>query len=68
MITRKQLAKKLEYGLKLVKDRAGMDSFSITGEAVNDMEKYINNLVKTYYRHKPELVELDTRDDATEEA
>ncbi|MFZ7110258.1 MAG: AAA family ATPase [Desulfatiglandales bacterium] len=62
-----QLAKKLEYGLKLVKDRAGMDSFSITGEAVNDMEKYINHLVKTYYRHKPELVELDSREDATEE-
>ncbi len=49
-----RLAKKLEYGLKLVKDRSGMESFAITGEAVNDMEKYINDLVKTYYRHNVE--------------
>ena len=47
-----QLAKKLEYGLKLVRDRSGVDSFNITGEAITDMEKYINNLVKKYYRHE----------------
>lgn len=45
-----QLAKRLEYGLKLVKDRSGLDSFVITAEAVTDMEKYINNLIKKYYR------------------
>jgi len=45
-----QLAKKLEYGLKLVKDRSGMKNFVINGEAVTDMEKYINGLVTRIYR------------------
>jgi endopeptidase Clp ATP-binding regulatory subunit ClpX len=45
-----QLAKKLEYGLKLVRDRSGVDHFTITREAAEDMEKYINDLVKKYYR------------------
>ena len=45
-----KVAKKLEYGLKLVKDRSGIDYFEINGEAVTDMEKYINNLLKKYYR------------------
>ncbi len=49
-----QLVKKLEYGLKLVKDRAGVENFVITGEAVTDMEKYINNLVKKYYQEEYE--------------
>jgi len=44
------LAKKLEYGLKLVRDRSGVDHFVINGEAVTDMENYINNLVKKFYR------------------
>lgn len=43
------IAKKLEYGLKLVKDRSGIDHFSISGDAITDMEKYINNLLKKYY-------------------
>ena len=46
------LVKKLEYGLKLVKDRAGVEDFVITGEAVTDMEKYINDLVKKYYQEE----------------
>ena len=45
-----QLAKKLEYGLKLVKDRSGVDFFVVTKDAVLDMDKYINELVKRYYR------------------
>jgi len=45
-----QLAKKLEYGLKLVRDRSGVEKFMISGEAVTDMEKYINDLMKRYYR------------------
>ena len=44
------LAKKLEYGLKLVRDRSGVENFKISGEAVTDMEKYINDLMKRYYR------------------
>ncbi|MFH1491646.1 MAG: AAA family ATPase, partial [Pseudomonadota bacterium] len=45
-----QLAKKLEYGLKLVRDRSGKDHFVITRGAVTNMEQYINGLVKTLYR------------------
>jgi len=44
-----QLAKKLEYGLKLVRDRTGVEHFLITRDAVTDMEKYINDLVKRHY-------------------
>ena len=44
-----QLARKLEYGLKLVKDKSGTEYFVITKEAVTDMEQYINDLVKRYY-------------------
>ncbi len=46
------LAKKLEYGLKLVKDRAGTDAFVLSAEAVQNMEKYIDDLVKRYYRNE----------------
>jgi endopeptidase Clp ATP-binding regulatory subunit ClpX len=49
-----QLAKKLEYGLKLVRERSGMDNFVITREAVTDMESYINGLVKKFYQQEDE--------------
>jgi ATP-dependent Clp protease ATP-binding subunit ClpX len=45
-----QLVKRLEYGLKLVKERSGTEHFVITQDAVTDMEKYINDLVKKFYR------------------
>ena len=45
-----QLAKRLEYGLKLVEDRSGIEDFVITGEAVTDTENFINGLIKKYYR------------------
>ncbi len=44
-----RLAKKLEYGLKLVRDRSGIEHFSINGAAVIDMEAFINDLIKRYY-------------------
>ena len=44
------LAKKLEYGLKLVKDRSGVDEFTISADSITDMENYINRLLKKYYR------------------
>ena len=50
-----KLVKKLEYGLKLVKDRAGIEDFVISGEAVTDMEKYINGLVKKFYQQEYDL-------------
>jgi endopeptidase Clp ATP-binding regulatory subunit ClpX len=46
------LAMRLEYGLKLVKDRAGIIDFAITGEAITDMEKYVDHLIKQYYRQE----------------
>ncbi len=45
------VAKKLEYGLRLVKDRSGIEHFIISRDAIVDMEKYINNLLKKYYKH-----------------
>ncbi|RJR28874.1 MAG: AAA family ATPase [Desulfobacteraceae bacterium] len=45
-----QLVKRLEYGLKLVKERSGVENFLITKDAVTDMESYINTLVKKFYR------------------
>jgi len=50
-----KLVKKLEYGLKLVRDRAGIEDFVISAEAVTDMEKYINGLVKKYYQQEYDL-------------
>jgi ATP-dependent Clp protease ATP-binding subunit ClpX len=53
-----QLAKKLEYGLKLVRDRSGVEHFVITRDAVLDMDRYVNDLVKRYYRkdYDPDLL------------
>lgn len=54
------LAKKLEYGLKLVKDRSGIDEFVLGSEAITNMEDYINGLLKKYYREhfKPDSKDL----------
>jgi hypothetical protein len=61
-----QLAKKLEYGLKLVRDRSGLEHFVINREAIVDMEKYINNLVKKTYRQDYEPgFSNNQRDDTT---
>jgi len=54
-----QLAKKLEYGLKLVRDRSGMENFTINGEAVTDMEKFINGLVTKFYSQELDSIECD---------
>ncbi|MFO8091379.1 MAG: AAA family ATPase [Desulfatiglandaceae bacterium] len=51
-----QVVKRLEYGLKLVKDRAGIQDFVINDEAVKDMEFYINKLIKQYYRQEDQSV------------
>jgi hypothetical protein len=47
-----QLVKRLEYGLKLVKDRSGIERFVVNDEAVTDMENFVNNLVKKFYRQE----------------
>jgi len=55
-----QLAKRLEYGLRLVKDRSGIESFSINAEAVVSVEDFINNLIKDIYRQ--ENIDVELRD------
>jgi len=55
-----QLAKRLEYGLKLVKDRSGIESFVINDEAVIDMENFINSLIKESYRRENPAHILET--------
>jgi len=47
-----QLAKRLEYGLRLVKDRSGIDKYAISADAVRDMEGFINELIKNTYREE----------------
>lgn len=44
------MAKKLEYGLKLIRDRSGVEVFTIGCEAIADMENYVNCLLKKHYR------------------
>ena len=48
------LATKLEYGLKLLKDKTGIDEYVISGEAVTDMDEYIDNLFKKKYQGEKE--------------
>jgi len=56
------LAKKLEYGLKLVKDRAGTEEFVLNDEAVRNMEKYIDDMVKSYYRSEVDKLCTEERE------
>lgn len=48
----KTLGNKLEYGLNLVKERSGIESFTITDAAVIDMEGFIDNLIKKFPKRK----------------
>ncbi len=45
-----RLANILEYGLTLVKERTGRDSFNIPKEAMENPELYINKLIRTCYK------------------
>ena len=47
-----QLTKKLEYGLNLVRDRSGIEDFTINDEAVTDMENFVNNLINKFYHQE----------------
>ncbi|MBW1804976.1 MAG: AAA family ATPase [Deltaproteobacteria bacterium] len=58
------LAKKLEYGLKLVRDRAGIDEFVINADAVIDMDHYVNDLVKRHYRNSSSMSLQNDDEDA----
>jgi hypothetical protein len=56
------LAMRLEYGLKLVKDRAGITDFAITGEAITDMEKYVEHLIKQYYHPETDCGSVESKE------
>ena len=58
------LAKKLEYGLKLVRDRAGIDEFVINADAVIDMDHYVNDLVKRHYKNSSSMSLQNDDEDA----
>ena len=47
-----QIAKRLEYGLKLVKERSGIDNFVLNKDAIINMDGYVNSLIKRYYRQE----------------
>jgi len=47
-----QLAVRLEYGLRLIKDRSGIESFTINGEAIRNMEDFVNDLIKESHRQE----------------
>jgi endopeptidase Clp ATP-binding regulatory subunit ClpX len=54
-----QIARRLEYGLKLVKDRSLLDKFVLTTAAIEDPEAFLNDLIKRFYRQKPLYPEND---------
>lgn len=57
-----QMVQKLEYGLKLVKSKSGIESFTIDKEAVMDMEEYINSLLRRYYHEEQdEVVDIQSQ-------
>jgi len=39
-----------EYGLKLIKERTGKDTFTIQREAITGSEGYLNRLIRMSYR------------------
>ncbi len=44
------LAKDLEHALKLVRDRTSQDSFLLTREAIEDLDAYLNQVIRDYYQ------------------
>jgi len=44
------LAKDLEHALKLVRDRTSQDSFLLTREAIEDLDAYLNEVIRDYYQ------------------
>jgi len=44
------LVKNYEYGLKLIKEKTGKDTFTIHREALEDSEGYLNRLIRKSYK------------------
>lgn len=47
-----QVVKSLEYGLKLIRERSGIENFILNKDAIIDMDNYVNRLIKKYYREE----------------
>jgi ATP-dependent protease Clp ATPase subunit len=45
-----EMAKDLEYALKLVRDRTSQDQFILTREAICDLDAYLNRVIREYYQ------------------
>jgi ATP-dependent Clp protease ATP-binding subunit ClpX len=45
-----ELAKDLEYALKLVRDRTSQDTFLLTREAILDLDAFLNRMIRDYYQ------------------
>jgi len=45
-----EMAKDLEYALKLVRDRTSQDNFLLTREAISDLDTYLNRVIRDYYQ------------------
>jgi len=45
-----EMAKDLEYALKLVRDRTSQDQFILTREAIRDLDTYLNRVIREYYQ------------------
>ena len=54
-----ELATRLEYGLRLVEGKTGIERFIISSEAITDTENFINGFVKKYYRKEDTETYLD---------
>jgi hypothetical protein len=46
----RERAKDLEYALKLVRDRTSQESFLLTREAINNLDEYLNQVIRDYYQ------------------
>ena len=44
------LAEDLEHALKLVRDRTSQDSFLLTKEAIDNLDAYLNQVIRDYYQ------------------
>jgi ATP-dependent Clp protease ATP-binding subunit ClpX len=45
-----EMAKDLEYALKLVRDRTSQDQFILTREALCDLDAYLNRVIREFYQ------------------
>jgi endopeptidase Clp ATP-binding regulatory subunit ClpX len=50
LVVCQEMAKDLEYALKLVRDRTSQDQFILTREALCDLDAYLNRVIREHYQ------------------